>query len=192
MLKPIAALLAVLPSAAFAGPIYVEYEGVVTALLGCGCNPSGYEVGDTIQGVVTIHMDRAPRDSHPSPTGGQYGNEAPDFLSGFGAPFTRETPYPFDFITVYDDLPDTGDYWQISDQFQPARGRGGLSLYAQSETLDFVHGDAMLQNVDLTPSPGLTLGGFLGYTWKGSAGNWAIVAFDLLKLKQRPRSCHAT
>ena len=191
MRKPIAALLAVLPCAAFAGPVYVEYEGVVTKVDQCGCENSGYSIGDTIKGVVTIDVDRAPGDQNANPAAGLYGIDGPDFLSGFGPPLTRDTPYGKDAITVYDHWSGLGDYWQVSDFFQPEHGRGALYLVAQSDTLNIVHGDSMLQNLDLTPKPGLELSGSLHHIW-GSAGHHVIVLFDLLKLKQRPGSCQAT
>jgi hypothetical protein len=191
MWKPIAALTVLIPSVTFASPIYVEYEGVVTSLFDCDCNSTGYQIGDTIKGVITIHSNR-PGDANPNPAQGDYGTQStPDFITSIGAPITRDTPFGQDSINVLDNVAGTGDYWGISDQFQPSRGQGILGFFAQSETLDFVHGDSILQNLNLTPAPGLTLRGFLSHYWKGTAANWTSVGFDLLKLTQRPGSCRA-
>jgi hypothetical protein len=160
-----AAIAAGSPLAARASLIHedfltVHYEGVVASIStydhgdgGCLC---GYMRGDKIAGTLLVDLDNAPRDNVSDPRFGQYGygflnQNGPSFVNGH-APARLESQ---DRLQIRDQYEPGYDFFDILDHESGVSRDGSgrfvakvdsLFLLANSLTVDFIHGDGLLQD----------------------------------------------
>jgi hypothetical protein len=196
------------------GFVTVYYEGRVESRYGSGlgtpCTICPYDVGDVVSGTLLIDLAKAPPDLVPEEEGiGQYntlwsvpGPHSPSFVSGYA----RNRGDSIDSVQVIDDfehepgltLYDVGDG---QDYFVTENGRKGaftdaLGLRANSVTLDFLDGDGIVQDFDLSteltsgevPSSGLL---YVARQWLDDRASFVqgSMFFALTRLTVKPGRC---
>jgi hypothetical protein len=101
MAKVLLPLLLALPLSAEAGTLLVEYSGVIDDVRpNDPLAPVGYEVGDTVRGVLRIDLASAPPDGGPRPEQGYQSLYGVDDISGFAGERT------WNFVTGYNPIDD--------------------------------------------------------------------------------------
>lgn len=202
MRKLLAVSLLAIPLVANGEKLFLEYEGRVSAVEGYAHEP--FAVGDEINGLLTIDLSRAPADAEwRDPNLGQYFGpvgSSPDFI--FGRPPPPDV-YMDDSVTIGNDsqprLPNTPeeDYLYVTEGWHvPARSTPNppqleerlFVLFASLQGLEgeLFEDDGIVQQVDVTPGPGVTLGA----TLHRSIGDlFQKITFDMSRISLTPGSC---
>jgi hypothetical protein len=200
-MKTMLAALAALPlgvgvRAAIATPLYVQYDGTVSAVDYCADCEKDYKVGDAIHGYVRIEADLAPPDGDPEPGHALYG----DFDYGPGPDFVHAPPIPRGLASDYVSVRDEGAAWvgPGRDAFAVenvyAYGTTNvqaLVIFAATGSPSFLHGTDILQSFDITkenPPDGEDVD-FFGLLVRGTGKAYREVYFALTRVSGTVGQC---
>lgn len=175
-----------LMGAAQAIPVYVDYQGVVSSVVGTSL---GYAAGDVITGQLVIETDLAPEDSSFEAGYGRFNTATnPAFVSGYtsGAPFSG---FVSDNVEVFDGYAGVIDGYFVSDYERTNVGghihQNAIELWAQSYYVDFISGTGIRQNFHMTFNTGL----FYGTLWQRiDTDEDSTTYFHLTELSVRTRA----
>jgi hypothetical protein len=184
-MRALVAILLVLPIAAQAGKIFVDYDGTVEFV---GGSPPGYALGDRIAGRLIIDADLAGPDLLPDdPISGRYGAipfpaASGQFVTGYWPPSVGSRDV--DNFGIDDNPGQVRDFFVLEDaQDDPVDGLRRLAL--ELSLRHIASGDDINQSFAVEsddPNRGQHMFGFL--VWAGNQ-----IQFALNKLSMRPEKC---
>jgi hypothetical protein len=191
--KHILAALVLVPCAAGAQTLLVEYQGTVSAVdRGTDAAPPPYAVGDSIGGTLRIDASFAPRDELAAdPTLGRYGGTGLDFILGPNRPVELGLGNA-DLLLVYDDWSSGGagpqDGMLIHDRSIGIDGEFNLVLGMVRPTLlgQLFSSDGLRQSFAVERETGVDL---WGYIEEGFGEFWRGVHFALDRFSVKPGVC---
>jgi hypothetical protein len=189
------AALALVPCAAGAQTLLVEYQGTVSAVdRGTDAAPLPYAVGDSIGGTLVIDASFAPRDELAVDTTlGRYGGSGIDFILGPSRP-VEVGLHNIDELLVYDDYSREGagpqDGILIHDRSSGIDGEFNLVLGMVRPTLlgQLFSNDGLRQSFAVERETGVDL---WGYIEEGFGEFWRGVHFALDRFSVRPGVCRS-
>jgi hypothetical protein len=185
-------ILLALPAAAFATPIYVEYDTYVTH--SC-CEGGPYAPGDRVAGWLRIDSELAPPDRFAANPGSQvhaqyWAPDGPDFISGIGWP---GVPFGDDEVSVIDDSERFShqEYavWDYSNNPTGGTTILQLQIFSNDRVDDFIHGKELAQSFDTADMEGDI--GFIGRITHELKGVKQVFQLALGRLSATPGHCRA-